>query len=136
MRQSVVFDRRIHFADADRYVSGSQHAIKCHGCLPLWRRAGDRGTANRARLKSSTDKPFCNPPDVAVELTAAAQGPQQRVSQHRGPRLGVLVDDGYPNFGESAIERRCISPIKRWTCGFGKVAIDAALEMCQAPEKL
>jgi len=56
--------------------------------------------------------------------------------QHRGPRLAVLVDDGYPNFGESAIQRRCISLIKRRTCGFGKVAIDAALERCQAPEKL
>jgi len=42
----------------------------------------------------------------------------------------------YPNFGASAIERRCIFLIKRWTCGFGKVAIDAALERCQAAEKL
>jgi hypothetical protein len=24
-------DRRLHFADADRYVSGTQHAVNCHG---------------------------------------------------------------------------------------------------------
>jgi len=51
-------------------------------------------------------------------------------------RAGVLIHDGYPNFGEFTIERRCISLIKRWICGFGTVAIDAALERCQAAEKL
>jgi hypothetical protein len=46
----VVFDRRLHFADADRYVSRTQHAINSHDLSFL---AAQRMPTFMGRLRSS-----------------------------------------------------------------------------------